>query len=238
MRSINNCKIKIYVIILLLLISRDAKGETITLSSPGMTMEPSLYKLTFDSSIISEEQMKELVVFSPNDSFGSDDFSAPSLELCVKDKPEYFDCGTRDLNAVNFYKNAQVNLNKGRKTLDLLKSIKYPKELGAIVNYFEKSLSFSLWLNEKRFDFYQSWDIDILKGKYEDLDPSVLCPEALNRIESTDDNYKKYKMTLYEWYNCLNRIFRKHLGEYPLEAWEQFLATYGIKEELVSDDGD
>ena len=146
-----------------------------------MTIETSIYKLTFESSILSEEQMKEIVIFSPHYYLGTDYFLATSLELCIKGDPEYFDCGTRDLNAVNFYKNAQVNLNKGRKNLDVLKSVKYPKELNTVIDYFKSSLSFDLWLNQIRFDFYQSWDMNILKRKYEDLDPSVLCPEALKK---------------------------------------------------------
>ena len=238
MRSINNCKIKIYVVIILLLISRNAKGETITLSFPGMTMEPSTYKLTFDSSIISEKQMKEIVIFSPDYYLGTDYFLVSSLELCVTGEPEYLDCGTRDLNASNFYKNAQVNISRGKKKLDLLKGIRYPKELSAVVDYFNKSLAFGFWLNQTRLDFYESWDTNILMRKHEGFDPSVLCSESLKEIDSAKNNYIKYRLALYKWYNCLNHVFRKSLGEYPFKAWEQFLATYSIKEELVFDGGD
>lgn len=215
------------ILIFLVPATDTVKAETVTLTFSG----DEEYKLTFESSLISAEQIKEIVKISPQ--HDGKYFLAPSLELCIVGNLEYLDCDTRDFSAAHFYENGQVNLNKGRKSLDLLKNTVYPKELTDIKAYFEKSLIFSLWLEETKFKFYQSWDIAVLKKKHEELDPSALCADVLEKIKSTKDNYSKYKLVKHEWHNCLNHVFRSRLGEYPLQVWKQFLADYEIQEEVI-----
>ncbi len=90
------------------------------------------YDVTFDTSRIPEEQMKQFVLLSPALS-PSDYMFAPSLELCITRDPRYRDCGSRKLDSPNFFSNAEVNLDRGREVLQFLSTLSFPKELQKVV---------------------------------------------------------------------------------------------------------
>lgn len=186
------------------------------------------YEVTFDTSRISEEQMKQLVLLSP--ALSSLDYTlAPSLELCVTGDPRYRECGDRRLESPNFLPNAEVNLNLGRQALKFVSTLRYPKELQRVVRYLKDSLSFSLWIQEARYQFFKTWELALLKRQSHDIDPTRLCDSILKTIERTSSQGDKYQLTK-DWWNCMNRPFRERLGDYPLEAWQGFLKAYGIEE--------
>ncbi|MFQ5656095.1 MAG: hypothetical protein ACE5G5_00970 [Candidatus Methylomirabilales bacterium] len=218
--------------ILVLFLPFEVGAEKITLG-PFRTLDSGDYAVTFESSRISEDQMKKLVLISPYLSSyykGKTLVFSPSLELCVDDDPAYLDCGTRNIRAPNFYKNAQVNLKAGRQALQFLEGLEYPEELELVVSYLRRSLSFSLWLEETRYEFYESSNADILKRKWGDIDPLMVCTATLKEIENATSQLQKYNLAKYKWHSCLNNVFRERLGQYPLESWNQFITTYGIEE--------
>jgi hypothetical protein len=203
----------------------DAVGERITLG-PFQTV-PGEYSVTFDSSSIPLEQMKGLVRLSPQLSW--EYIVPPSLELCVTGDPKYLECGTRDLRAPHFLENAKINLDEGRGSLKKLQSLTYPKELGRVVAYLKDSLAFSLWLHETRYEFYKSWDTEILKRRYRDLDPSKVCAGELRDIAAAVSKEDKYRLS-FQWWKCVNNLYRSRLGDYPLQDWKTFISTYRIEE--------
>src|SRR5438132_3753122 len=184
-----NCLILKVSICLALLCPIETEAGKISLG-PFRTLDGE-YEVTFDPATISEERMKKFVQLSPSLSLMGYAL-APQLELCISSDPKYLDCGTRDWRAINFYKNAQVNLDQGRRALEFLSSLKYPKELNGVVRYLTASLSVSLWLEETRYEFYKSWDTNILKRKYEEIDPSQVCSTVLKEIETATSKQEKY----------------------------------------------
>lgn len=220
-----------------------ARTATVTFKT-----ETDEYKLTFDPEVISEDHVRRLALLSPytggegflgpfwaarsNDGGVLDKiFMAPLIEWCVSGDPDYVECGEPDFRSVNFYRNAQVNLNKGRKQLALLSSIKYPKELRPVVMYLKESLSFSLWSQQTRFDYYKSWHTNVLRRKYKGFDLSLACPEILEEIQKAGSKEDKYKLARHQWHNCVLHSFQSRFGIYPIQAWKHFLTAYGIKEE-------
>lgn len=218
------------ILVAILFIALEAWAKKVTLG-PFRTLEGE-YSITFESSTFPEEHMKKLVLLSPP--LATDYALAPSLQLCSAGDPEYVACGTRNLHATNFFRNAEVNLKRGRKSLDFLNSLKYPNELKPVITYLQKSLSFSLWTEETLYEFYKSWDTNILRKKHNDLDAQLLCPSILKDIDVATSKQSKYDLARSKWSNCLNDVFRTRLGNYPVQDWTKFVAAYGIEEGSVA----
>jgi hypothetical protein len=181
-----------------------------------------VYKLTFDPKEISEAQIKALIFISPP--FEAFEVSiAPALELCRDGDPHYYACGSRGPGDPHFFDNALVNLDIGNKRLAYLEALNAPTHLDPVIKYGKEFLSFTLWLESTRYDFYRSWDIEVLERKYGGLDPSALCPSEISRIEGAGSKEQKYKLAPYDWQNCMNSAFFKQhgwspVGGYPKDA--------------------
>lgn len=190
-----------------------------------------VYRLTFDPATLPEAEMQGLALLSPYLAGAAGLLLAPRVELCLADDPVYLDCDTRRPGARHFAWNARMNLAKGALALRRLGALRHPAELGPVVAYLTRSLAFSLWLEETRLDFYLSWDSDVLRRRYEDVDPAAACGAVLDEVTSASRE-AKHHLAEYRWHNCVNDVFRARLGEYPLHAWQAFLAAHGIGEDL------
>lgn len=189
-------------------------------------------KLTFNPNLLSEDQVRRFAKLSPHVSEYTDLDLSPALELCIAGRPEYLECGSRDLHDKNFYRNAQINLKKGREALRYLADQQYPPELKPVFDYFNSSLNFSLWREQARLDFYKSWNTDVLRSDYQDLKPTALCASVLEKIDSASSRDERYGLAK-EWSNCL---VRARPQSYPEPAWQNFLKAYGMTEEYVEED--
>lgn len=212
----------------LLLPGHRVEAGSITLTLKTLEGE---YRLTFDSSKFSVDQIKAFARLSPPKHYELV-FLSP-LELCLEGDPEYGDCGTWDIHAPNFLLNAQVNLKKSSQSLDFLRRLSYPQELRPVVNYLDKNVSFYLCVDQTRLDFYKSWNADLLKRTCQGIDPQLECPSVLAALPRAGSLQERYEFARYEWHNCLNGAFRSLVGEYPIGAWQHFLRTHGLKEELI-----
>jgi len=190
-------------------------------------------KLTFNPNLISEGEVRRFAQLSPNASEYSLNLS-PTLELCVAGKPEYLECGTRNLHAKNFYHNAEINMKKGSVALRNLADLQHPRELDPIVEYLSSSLSFALWREQTRLEFYKSWNLNLLRRDHEDLKPNALCSTVIQAISIASTEDEKYRLAR-EWSTCL---FRARPQPYPEAAWRRFLKTYGITELVEEEDTD
>jgi hypothetical protein len=191
------------------------------------------YILTLDTARLSEGEVRELVVLSPHLSGWTSRAVVPRLELCVAGDPAYMDCDARTPTSPAFFWNARANIAKGMKTIADLDALRHPPELAAVVSYLKRSLAFSLWLEETRLAYYESWDARVLTRPYGRVDPARQCRAALESVAaavSTDDRHQR---AAHDWHNCVNTAVRRDLGPYPAPAWQAFLVAYGIRERLV-----
>ena len=77
---------------------------------------------SYDKSQISKADLKSYLVVHPI-VYNTDYHVAPNLGLCVDDSPLYFECGSRDFYAVNFYENAKVNIDIGKQRIETLSKL-------------------------------------------------------------------------------------------------------------------
>jgi len=221
-----SCLTILVMLSLTFVFSGSATAKQVTLG-PYNTLD-GRYDVTFETSRISEEQVRQLILLSPG--LSSPDYTlVPSLEYCVKGDPKYRECDGRKPESPNFFVNAEVNLNGGRQTLRFLLTLNHPKELLEVVRYLKDSLSFSLWIEETRYQFFKTWDVALLKRQSHGIDPIRLCDSALKKLELTSNRADKYQL-VNDWQNCVNRPFQDRLGNYPLRSWQRFLKAYGIEE--------
>lgn len=192
-----------------------------------------VYAVTFDSARISKAEMKRLLILSPY----TDDFVSTvwSLETCVPGDPRYNACGSGDLADPNFFRNARINLGIAKQNLAYLEKMSYPKQLAPVVTYEKWFSSFTLWEEQTRLAFYQTWNIKVLKTTHDGLDATGLCSAALDQIRAARSNREKYSLALSGWGYCMLGGFEAKWGSYPADAWGRFLKDYGIKARFSDD---
>jgi hypothetical protein len=192
------------------------------------------YHLTFDNRTVTEADLKPLVILSPHLAGWSSIAVTPRLERCVVGETEYLDCRDRSVRSPTFLWNARVNLKRGAAMLDNLRAMRAPVELDPVVTWLQSSLAFSLWLEETKLEFYQTGDMNVLRQRYGEMDPGRGCAAALEQVQrGVTANNAQYDMVVLPWHNCVNDLFRRRLGDYPIVAWQRFLTMWGIQERFV-----
>jgi hypothetical protein len=158
-------------------------------------------------------------------------FIALPLELCIASDPAYSHCEDNSVGGPNFLRNANVNLERGKRGLRWLERLEHPRELEPVVTFLEKSLESSLWTEQTRFKYYSTWDESVLKEVHEGIDAVSSCPKIFAKLQAATSKEQKYQIVRFEWANCIVQAIDRQLGPYPLDAWSAFLKAYGITEE-------
>ena len=191
------------------------------------------YHLAFDDTRTSEAEVRALVVLSPHLAGWNSLAVAPRLERCVVGDPAYLDCRGRSPQSPNFLWNARVNLERGGAALTQLRGLRTPAELEPVVTWLQRSLTFSLWLEETKLEFFRAGDVAVLRQRYEDVDPARDCGAVINDIARAGSPDAQFDLVVLRWHNCVNNQFRRKLGEYPMPAWKKFLSAWRINERVV-----
>ena len=191
------------------------------------------YHLLYDDRRASESEIRALVVLSPHLAGWTSLAVAPRLERCVVGDPAYLACGNRSVRSHTFLWNARVNLDRGSAALTNLRGLRVPPELEPVSLWLQRSLAFSLWLEETKLEFFRSGDGGVLRRRYEDLDPSRECGGMVSEVSRATTNDAQFDIVVLPWHNCVNHQFRRRLGDYPIAAWQQFLSSWKITERLI-----
>jgi hypothetical protein len=191
------------------------------------------YQLVFDDRRAPEADVRALMVLSPHLAGWTSLAVAPRLERCVVDDPAYLACGSRSPQSHTFLWNARVNLERGTAALAQLRGLRVPPELEPVSQWLQRSLAFSLWLEETKLEFFRGGDVAVLRRPYEDLDTGRACSAAVSDIARASSPDAQFDLVVLPWHNCVNHQFRRRLGEYPMSAWRRFLSAWKITERLV-----
>jgi hypothetical protein len=230
--------------------SSQSKTVTLTFKSDDTS-----YVITFDDTKISEAQIRTLIPLSPyvsgyayypnmenfstaqsSEPRGIDKFlTALALEICLADQPAYTDCSHNAPLSTNFFRNASVNLDKNRKGLAWLQDLPHPEELQPVIDYLLKRLSTSVAMEDARFRYYSSWDLDVLRKTSADLRASSACSKTLEKINAATSNEEKYQVVWRDWQNCVLSATHTSNEIYPLKSWNSFLQAFAIKENYHED---
>ena len=114
-----------------------------------------------------------------------------------------------------------------------LGELRTPAELEPVLAWLRSSLSFSLWLEQTKLDFYASRDAAVLGRQYQAAEPARGCGSALTAIRGAAARQAQDDLVALDWHNCMNSLGRRDIGEYPLAAWQRFLATWGVTEKSI-----
>jgi hypothetical protein len=191
------------------------------------------YHLVYDDRRASASDIRALVVLSPHLAGWTSLAVAPRLERCVVGDPAYLACGNRSVRSHTFLWNARVNLDRGAAALTNLRGLRVPPELEPVSVWLQRSLSFSLWLEETKLEFFRTGDVTVLRRRYEDMDPARECGGVLGEVARAAGTDSQSDIVVLPWHNCVNHQFRRRLGDYPIAAWQNFLTTWRITERLV-----
>lgn len=218
------------IIIITLLLSTTSFAEEIKYEFGGVILH-----LSFDEKVISRETLVKYLIVHPV-AYDHKYHVPPSLSLCIVHDKSYYECGTRDLSADNFYKNAEVNIEKGQSYIETLKELNKYEELNRLVDYFKSSLEFGVWKNKKLLEYYQNWDSKALKHNYKDIELLSKIEDTLLALDNEKEINLKWKLSSYDWANRVNEVYRELEGEPPADGWNKFLTKYKISEKIVRDE--
>jgi hypothetical protein len=191
------------------------------------------YQLAFDDKRTPESEVRALVILSPHLAGWTSLAVAPRLERCEVGDPAYLDCRTRSPQSPSFLWNARVNLERGGAALNQLRGLRPPPELEPVVTWLQRSLTFSLWLEETKLEFFRTGDVAVLRRRYEDVDPARECGSVIDDVARAASPDAQFDLVVLRWHNCVNNQFRRRLGAYPMPAWKRFLSAWRINERVV-----
>ena len=191
-------------------------------------------KVIVDDQSINPTIVKKYLVIHPI-AYDPNYYISPSISLCIDLNPNYYPCGSRDINDDNFLRNAQVNITIGKENLKYLNELKEIPELADIVCYFQNSLEFGVWRKELLLKYFYTWNIDILRERYKQLPVTEEIKNAFLSISQARSKYEKWKISFYKWSNAVNKAYREQEGNVPIEVWKSFINKYKIIEEIKWD---
>jgi hypothetical protein len=223
-------RIALALLVVVLSLPTTARAELQRLVFPTLLGE---YHLVYDDRRVSESDVRPLVVLSPHLAGWTSLAVAPRLERCVVGDPAYMACGNRSVRSHTFLWNARVNLDRGTAALTNLRGLRVPPELEPVSLWLQRSLSFSLWLEETKLEFFRTGDAGVLRRRYEDMDPTRECGGVLAEVARTPSPDTQFDIAVLPWHNCVNHQFRRRLGDYPIASWQHFLSSWKITERLI-----
>jgi hypothetical protein len=211
------------------------------------------YSATFDPNRITEQRLRELLLFSPYDmgevsmldhhqltvllsqtpTVLKKGIAPNSLELCTEGQSRFLPCGTRDITDANFFANAEVNLTINEEAWNAFNRITVPNELQRILKQFRESFWFYKTVESRRLEYLKSGDTRALSEPIGEIAPSKECSETINRIKLATTLQQRYNLSLHSWRNCLNSAWNRTSPAYPNSDWQSFLRDYGITEEFT-----
>lgn len=218
----------------LVLTCASADAATIEITHHFMDSE---VKLKVDNSRIDVATLKRYLVIHPV-GYDPEYYIAPSVNQCIEGQVGYKDCGTRDFHAKYFLENAEHNIQLAKQRLSYLNELKDFPELQPLVDYFRSSLEFGIWLNQRLTEYYQTWDPTALEQDFKGLPVVNETRQVLSAIRRTTDADSRWHLSLYEWHNIANRLYRAQEGEIPKDVWERFVRDKQIVESLEFDEVD
>ena len=221
------CRVALVLLVLALPMSAAAEPQRLVI--PTLLGE---YHLNYNDGRISEPELREMSILSPHLAGWTSLAVAPRLDRCVVDDPAYLKCGGRSPTSPTFLWNARVNLDRGAASLARLRGLRVVPELEPVSNWLQRSLAFSLWLEETKLEFFRASDVSILRRRYEEVDLGRECGSVANDVARAGSD-AQFDMVLLRWHNCANSLVRRRLGEYPIGDWRRFLSAWQITERFI-----
>ncbi len=209
-------------------------AQAVTAAEIELPSADGMLLLQFDEALIPTQQLTRYLAVHP-DAYDAGYHVAPSLRLCIDGDPAYRDCGSRDLDAPQFFANAAHNIAIGKRRIQFLSTLDEFPELQGLVDYFRDSLEFGVWKNERLLEYYLSWDVGALEREYRNLPFREPVFDILAALRASDDRDRRWSLSFYEWSNTVNLLYREQEGEIPRAGWEHFKSRYNIVERLEVD---
>lgn len=194
--------------------------KVVRIDGPGDAWE-----VSFDTARMSWETAYDIAKLSPDMNY----FSYPIIDVttCETGSAEYAPCGTRDYLDPNFFKNAEVNLRRADALIQHLAKMSAPGALGVVRDHVLKRQKFWLWLHTTRIAYLRTGDIRLLEGG--GPAPDTACQESVENVRKARTTDERYRLSLYDWLNCVNghsELVRQET--YPLAAWQKAMTENGI----------
>jgi hypothetical protein len=152
---------------------------------------------------------------------------APLLEFCQFGRPN---CPPTIVNDA-FLRNAETNIEKGRKQVRDLKQERLPESLEPVRRFLLDNLTTSLRMEEARYEYIKTGTVSPLKAM---LDQYCTTDQQglIRKLKEAPDATARWQLTWIDWHNIVLQCYEERVGKYPAEAWRQFMRQYHVRESL------
>jgi hypothetical protein len=218
--------IKLCTVYSVLLVVAAAQETTIRIQLSSEEIDD----VTFDATRVSSVELSRWMQLSEGGRYTEADFGAG---LCFSGPPT----GTnKKQKAIDDARAAQSKLRERISDMD---ESHFPPELGDVVSYLRRQQSFWLWLDTQKLAFLETGDVGTLQSRFEDIvEPQKSCGEVVRRIRDAKSHKEAWHLACFDWHNCVLDAGDAKIGPYPKQAWQSFLAAYGIREQIGSTEED
>lgn len=193
--------------------------------------------VTYNSARVSIQDLNRWMKVSPTLSHYNYMLVPEDIFLCspLIDR-RYHNCGhgreTLDKH------NAQVTFSRMSARMQELRRDRYPSPLLPVIHYFTHIQSFALARGKSEFEFLDKGDIRNLEERLDFVDPAASCRIEINNIRKSADRRERATLVEHDWFNCVWFAELAKIGPYPQAAWDSFLTSYGISEEVTEEGPD
>jgi hypothetical protein len=219
----------------------------------SLRSSPEIYSATVDDSLSHTMNLRLVPVFSPlidtspplshyqtaaSSSFGKGTADnkivydkvmiVPKLEDCQSGHPN---CPPTIVDGA-FLRNAEANIEKGRKQVRDLKQERLPESLEPVRRFLLDNLTTSLRMEEARYEYIKTGAVAPLKAM---LDQYCTTDQQrlIRKLKEAPDATSRRQLTWNDWYNTVWQCYEGRIGKYPMEAWKQFTRQYHVRESLT-----
>jgi hypothetical protein len=204
-----------------------AVGQETTIRIPLSSEE--IDEVTFDATRVSGTDVRRWILLSEYGPYSEADVG---IELCAWVPPSE---SARIQKKIHL---AHATLGELRERIRDLDEAHYPAELAEVVSYLKRQRSFWLWLESQKLAFVETGDLGALQTAFDEIDPKSTCGTILEGIRNAKDQKTAWHLAFFDWHSCVSRASEKRRGPYPKNAWQSFLAAYGISENIKSTEED
>jgi hypothetical protein len=204
-----------------------AVGQETTIRIPLSSEE--IDEVTFDATRVSGTDVQRWILLSE---YGPNSEADVGIELCAWVPP------SESARIQKKIHHAHATLGELRKRIRDLDEAHYLAGLAEVVSYLKRQRSFWLWLDSQELAFVETGDLGVLQTAFDEIDPQNSCSATLERIRNAKDQKESWHLACHDWRNCVLKAGYKRFGPYPTNAWQSFLAAYGIREHITSTEED
>ncbi|MFN0251566.1 MAG: hypothetical protein ACKV2T_32120 [Kofleriaceae bacterium] len=215
-------------------------SSSLALAKPmkiGIDMGNGTLILTFDPKKVSEADLRAWADLAPQASQG---LTTDTLSSCRDQAGAVTACGAKPYTPAlpEFFRAGELTVTANRDRVRAVTDRKVPRQLEPAKEWLRRQTAFFAGLEERKLAYFKSWKTADLTGPIEGIDGAKTCAPIVAKLDAATSQDEKYKLTRFEWHNCMVERAHTVMKDFPTAPWKAFLKAYRVKAKFEQETGD